>query len=481
MLAGDRADAYRLAKEIAARVAALPAPRSVWDHATEGEARLLLGDLDGARASYAAARASAPGDAGSGATMRRQVSLLARVLPEAAEVLSALPAADVVAFAGHMIDAPGRPTPRFPPALAPAVGAAIRARLAELHDPVIYTSAACGADILLIEAAHEIGTEVNVVLPCDREDFVRTSVAFGGADWAGRFDAALAKAARVILATEEGYLGDDVLFEYAALLLEGLSALRAAQLQTAPQLLCVIDAASEGGLGGTHASLERWTRHCGKVQAIDLRELRDAAVASGATFEPRAPAGPEAFAGVEVEARPHRTLKTLLFADFAGYSRLHDAYAPLFQDRFLQIVADEIAASPVRPLDSKTWGDGLYVVFESPADGAAFALRLQARVAAVDWKAAGLSETSQIRIALHAGPVFCGHDPIMGRDSYFGSSVTRAARIEPVTPPGLVYASEAFAATLAASGQRDYALEYVGRLALAKGYGESRIYRLERR
>jgi class 3 adenylate cyclase len=173
-------------------------------------------------------------------------------------------------------------------------------------------------------------------------------------------------------------------------------------------------------------------------------------------------------------------LKTLLFADFAGFSRLHDAYAPLFQTRFLDIVAHEIAGASVKPLDSKTWGDGLYIVFESPEDGSEFALRLQASMLAVDWKAAGLSETSQIRIALHAGPVFCGYDPIVKRDGYFGSSVTRTARIEPVTPPGMVYASEAFAAVLTASGQRDYAPEYVGRLALAKSYGESRIYRIIR-
>jgi len=44
-----------------------------------------------------------------------------------------------------------------------------------------------------------------------------------------------------------------------------------------------------------------------------------------------------------------------------------------------------------------------------------------------------------------------------------------------------VYASEAFAATLTASGSSGCALEYVGMLPLAKGYGESRIYRLERR
>jgi hypothetical protein len=45
----------------------------------------------------------------------------------------------------------------------------------------------------------------------------------------------------------------------------------------------------------------------------------------------------------------------------------------------------------------------------------------------------------------------------------------------------VVYASEAFAATLASSGTLDYVVEYVGVLPLAKGYGESRVYRLERR
>ena len=120
-------------------------------------------------------------------------------------------------------------------------------------------------------------------------------------------------------------------------------------------------------------------------------------------------------------------------------------------------------------------------MFESPQDGAEFAVRLQQSMLAIDWKAAGLAESSRLRIALHAGPVFCGFDPIMGRDNYFGASVTRAARIEPVTPPGVVYASEAFAAMLVATGGRGFAPEYVGQLPLAKAYGEARIYRLDRR
>jgi class 3 adenylate cyclase len=481
MLLDDRVEAERLAAEVARKLAAQTSSRTRWDHATAGEAHLLLGQFDLACESYAAAVALAPGDAGSVSSMRRQVHLLARVIPNADTVLKVLPAPDVVAFAGHMIDAPGRGAPRFPATLVPAVQAALRAELARYHAPIVYTSAACGADLIFIEAALAIGAEVNVVLPFDRIDFVRTSVAIGGAGWVERFDTALERAARVIFATEEGYLDDDVLFDYAAMLLEGLAALRAAQLEVSPTLLCVIDATTEGRVGGTHSSFDRWQRNVGAPRVIDLRALRERAgplASPAAGTETVVPASPRL---TTTAARPQRTLKTLLFADFAGFSRLHDAYAPLFQTRFLDIVAREIAAAPVKPLDSKTWGDGLYIVFESPVDGAEFALRLQASMLAVDWKAAGLSETSQIRIALHAGPVFRGYDPIVKRDGFFGSSVTRTARIEPVTPPGMVYASEAFAATLAASGQRACALEYVGRIALAKSYGESRIYRLERR
>ncbi|MCK7500531.1 MAG: hypothetical protein MZW92_67520 [Comamonadaceae bacterium] len=108
------------------------------------------------------------------------------------------------AFTGHMLDAPGREAPRFPPALVPAVAAALRERVAAWHAPVVYTSAACGADLLFVEAAQAAGAEVNVVLPFARDEFVRTSVAGGrrGRGWNASSDA-LARAARVIFATEE--------------------------------------------------------------------------------------------------------------------------------------------------------------------------------------------------------------------------------------------------------------------------------------
>ena len=115
----------------------------------------------------------------------------------------------------------------------------------------------------------------------------------------------------------------------------------------------------------------------------------------------------------------------------------------------------QIEDSPVKPLDAKTWGDGLYAVFDSPHDGAEFALGFLDRTLDVDWTAAGFRPRARSASRCMRGPFSSGFDPVMGRDGFFGSSVTRAARIEPVTQPGTIYASEAFAATLAAAGQRD--------------------------
>ncbi len=503
MFAGNPAQARTLAQEIATCLSARATPLDCWDHAMVGETALLLGEFDHAVQSYAGASALCSRDAGNIATMRRQVLLLQHLIPQAREVLRVLPVPEVLVFTGHMIDAIGRAEPRFPAGLVPAVDAAIREHLASLHEPIVYVSGACGGDLLFIEAALDAGAEVNIVLPFDRDDFLRTSVEAGGREWVDRFDRALVRASRVIMATEESHLGDDVLFEYAATLLEGLAVLRATQLETSPSMLCVMDADAQRRVGGTRASYERWSRNVGPPQVIDLRALRAGATAAAlsapsvAREVPAMPAFDEvpgssptgaAAPGVEarervspVATRPERTLKALLFADFAGYSRLHDAYAPLFQQRFLEIGARLLESRAVKPLEAKTWGDALYVVFESPRDAAEFALQFLAGMLGADWAEAGLPEGSQIRVALHDGPVFRIVDPVVARDSYFGSSVTRAARIEPVTPPGMIYVSEAFAAMLAAGGERDYALEYIGRLPLAKAYGESRIYRLDRR
>ena len=73
-----------------------------------------------------------------------------------------------------------------------------------------------------------------------------------------------------------------------------------------------------------------------------------------------------------------------------------------------------------------------------------------------------------LRTGLHAGPAFTCVDPVTERRNYFGTHVSRAARIEPITPAGEVYASAAFAALARADEVREFRCEYVGRTPLGQ-------------
>ena len=53
-------------------------------------------------------------------------------------------------------------------------------------------------------------------------------------------------------------------------------------------------------------------------------------------------------------------------------------------------------------------------------------------------------------------------DPITGQHTFSGTHVSRAARIEPIAPPGQVYASEAFAALAAIQRGPRFGCHYVG-------------------
>jgi hypothetical protein len=225
MLAGDSPRATRLANQA---LATSGAGDDHWHHATAGEALLVLDQIDEARVHYAEAYRLAGHRFGDVASMRRQLLLIGTQASLA--LAETLPAPQVIAFSGHMIDHPGRPLPRFPADIEARVAAALRDTVAALGPSIGFAQAACGADILFLEAMQDAGMQTQIVLPFPAAEFVRSSVAFAGEQWIARFERALARATRVVLATEEGFLGDDVLFEHAANLIQGMAYLRAMEL-----------------------------------------------------------------------------------------------------------------------------------------------------------------------------------------------------------------------------------------------------------
>ncbi len=390
-------------------------------------------------------------------------------------------------FCGHRIDPPNRQQPRFPSELAPKVYGAIRDRLQHLDAHFGYASAACGADILFLEALQSLQGELHIVLPYGLESCLRDALyRQPDGQWEKRFEQVMGKAREVVVASEQSVQQSPTLYDYSNRLLHGLAKIRANQLGSDLVPLAVWDG-QLGSLEGTANTVNLWQQWNETVEVIDLAALADPqpvhlpsrAPSSQATSS-QAPSS-QATSPSTCPPKPmDPVLRALLFADVVNYTHLSEEQFLPFADHFLGAVAQLLDSPGYRPLTRNTWGDALYLVFTTVEQAGQAALDLCDLVQRVDWGSKGLPADLNLRIALHAGPVSSKVDPLTGRVSYVGTHVNHTARIEPVTPPGKVYASQAFAAIAASEGQTAFCCDYVGQMPWAKHYGTFPTYSVRR-
>ncbi len=476
LLLNDEARSRRLATEVRALCLQelekqVSDDAAYWLQATLGEAALILGELGHARSAYEQAAGLAGHRYGDLASTRRQAKLLLTHRGEHAEWLgAALATPPVLVFTGHMIDAPGRGTPRFPPELEERVAISVRDTIDSIQPLAAYGSAACGSDILCLEAVMELGGETHIVLPFPPAAFREVSVDFAGrGDWGRRFERVIEAAESVTVASDHRASGSVSAFEYANLILTGMGSLRAEGLGADVVGLAVWDGQPGDGGGGTGSAVELWRQRGYPVEHVHP------GIPSGHEGAPLTSCAEDTGDGLPVNGFRHE-IKAMLFADAVGYSKLTEDQIPIFISNFLGSVGRLSKRSDHRPIHSETAGDGLYMVFCSVADAGRYALALSELVHSVDWVGEGLPADLDLRIALHCGPIFCGTDPVTGRPLYTGPHTSRTARIEPITPPGQVYASGAFAAVAAAAGAEGFEFRYVGRTQLAKKYGSLPLF-----
>ena len=176
-----------------------------------------------------------------------------------------------------------------------------------------------------------------------------------------------------------------------------------------------------------------------------------------------------------------RVVRAVLMGDMRGFSKLSD-------EQVLAFTTESWAHSPeswtttVRPSSTETHG----VTRSSPCSRAPRRLRAalwscRRPWRASHWKTFGLPGDLALRLSGHIGPVFSLDDPVLGAPIFAGSQISRTARIEPVTPAGVVYVTEAFAAALELAGDQELRCDYVGHMPAAKDYGRLRMYHLRRR
>jgi hypothetical protein len=115
----------------------------------------------------------------------------------------------VIALAGRRIDDSNAEQPRFPAENADAVKHQIREILRSHSVEVLVCAAACGADIIALEAAGELGIRRRVVLPFDKATFRTSSVVDRGYIWGERYDRIIAEVEAQSDLVELMHIGDN--------------------------------------------------------------------------------------------------------------------------------------------------------------------------------------------------------------------------------------------------------------------------------
>jgi class 3 adenylate cyclase/tetratricopeptide (TPR) repeat protein len=467
LIAGDVAGAKLLAHRILNEIKALPDAQGVeayYRAATEAEALLLLGDVDATRAALVRAVKAHGEDFAARATSRKQLRRVCDALSLGTDVLDVLVAKKVIHYCGHMISLPGEAG-----RLLAEGEREVTQRIAEYLDKAdpgyAYGSLACGADILFAEALLKRGAELNLVFPFKIEEFLDTSVRRGGAGWEERFRWCLNRAITVDFATEDQYLGEDQLFRYSSQLAMGLARLRARYLDTDVEQVALWDGEPTAGAAGTAADVGLW-RSFGFAQEI---------IPSPGS----APESQHAAAMASCPAKG-RVNHAILFGDVKGFSKLEDRQVPIFVREVLGRLADVLKAYNDKVLFRNTWGDAIYLILDDVYSAARCALDLQVAMSQLPLRKLGLPDFIALRLGGHFGPVSLFEDPVLKTYNFFGAHVSKAARIEPITPPGEVYVTDHFASTLALDPKDEFECEYVGEIPMAKDYGNLKMYLLRR-
>ncbi|HEY3833158.1 MAG TPA: adenylate/guanylate cyclase domain-containing protein [Acidimicrobiia bacterium] len=464
LLAGDGRRARALAQRAQLLVTESRATEPTgdyWREATAAEAALILGDIDEAKRAVALASELAGDDDAAMAVTRRQLRLVCAATGANRSLLDPLAPPVVLHYCGHRIDAAAGG--RFPPDLEARVRGEIAEFLAQRRIGSAHGSLASGADILVAEAILDRGVRLEVVLPFDTDEFEAVSVAPSGPVWTERFRSCLARAASVVHASDSAFMGDDELFGYAARIAMGHALNHAAFLDAPAEQLAVWDRATGTGFAGTAHDVTVWKASGHATHVIELPN------SSPADEPPTA------------EPSATREIGSILFTDLRGFSRLRDEQFPIYVNQIHNSLAVVLDRAGDAVLWRNAWGDAIAAVFADVVAAADCALGFHDTLAQIDLEAIGLPSDLHLRIGAHAGPVIAIVDPVSRRLTYWGRELTRAARIEPRTPEGEVYVTDAFAALLALEADPPFTTEYVGRVTTAKDFETIPMYRLRRR
>lgn len=221
----------------------------------------------------------------------------------------------VLLFTGHMVDAPKRERPRFPPAAEPRARSMIReaveAELAEAREgagggaevPAAgIGGGASGGDILFHEVCGELGIPTRMYIALPRDRYVEASVADAGPKWIRRFDRLLAELPSRVLAEDKelprwlrgaAKAGDYSIWQRTNLWMLA-AALEAATDARHLTLIALWNGEAGDGPGGTDHMIEIVRERGGRTIVLDAKKLLEDPAEAAPAASAGKPAGPEA-------------------------------------------------------------------------------------------------------------------------------------------------------------------------------------------
>jgi class 3 adenylate cyclase/tetratricopeptide (TPR) repeat protein len=437
-----------------------------WHFSTIAEAQFILGDVDQATDNYRRAVSAAGGRLDDVASMRRNARLISDAMQCGDDVVRVFDSGCVVACIA------ANPLGHIAAECDGECRLAVDEFLDRAEAGIGYCIPRPGAEMLFAGKMRERHRQLHVVLPFPEEQFVMLpgmqQRSPDGRFWCDRAGDLIRQAddeGRLHLATQERFLAEPLLVDYANSVLVGLAVVEAEQLGLPASVLSLTDpSAAAEDRSKADAIRQRWSDRGVAWQTLELAQTTDTRKANW-------------------NIDSGRELKAMLFADLKNFSTLPEYASSTFCRDFNRAVSDVITKSGHRPLFQNSWGDGLHFVFDGVIPAAHFAVALLDHFKDVDFEEQfNLPADTQLRIGMHYGPVYpVRDDPILKRDAWTGSHITRAARIEPVTVPGCIFVSEQFAAAFAEAPDSELLCVPAGVENLAKGYDTCNVYWLGRR
>jgi tetratricopeptide (TPR) repeat protein len=276
LLCGDTTKRSQLAQQVVDKLKDKPkAQLGSWDRASLGEGYLLLEKFERAAEWYDAAAAAAAGLHQNIAVMRAQARRNLKAMGRDESLMDAhLPVPRVLAYMGHMVDAPGRTSSRLPPEKIGRLRNEINRRFDGWGAVHGFGTAARGTDILVLEALAQRGLTATVVLPFPRADFETISV---GGTWNKRLEALETTAGlQFIPPLLDSMPAPNQLaeaFENANREVFARANAYARSLDERPVLLAVWDGQPGDGPGGTADAVQLWREEGYEPEIINPRNL----------------------------------------------------------------------------------------------------------------------------------------------------------------------------------------------------------------